>query len=150
LQEHDTINAIECAPSGAYCPVTAFRHPAVGVAGAVSGAVVVPPHADVPGLWLAARRNQLFVHPLPGSRVRGFAPLNAPCCEQGFFWTLAGDERGDSDCAGVQASRCRGPSSRAGGLRYSRACPFGAVASEENPANFSNAPSRRDGGCSGV
>lgn len=90
LQEHDLLGLVESKPKGAYRPVTAFGHLGVSLA----GVVVVPPHAGVPALWLSASRNRLYVHPLPGSQVRGFAPLHAPCCERGFFALSQGRDVG--------------------------------------------------------
>lgn len=81
LSEHDFLGLIESAPVGPQRSVVALPN----ATGASSGAVVVPPHTGIPALWLAARRNQLFVHPLPGVHFRGFAPLHAPCCDSGFF-----------------------------------------------------------------
>jgi len=81
LHEHDFIGPVDSHPLRPYRPVAAWRHPG----GLSAGAVVVPPHANLPALWLVSQRNQLFVHPLPSACLRGFAPLHAPCCEGGFF-----------------------------------------------------------------
>eukprot|EP00931_Biecheleriopsis_adriatica_P056191 TRINITY_DN33294_c0_g1_i1.p1 TRINITY_DN33294_c0_g1~~TRINITY_DN33294_c0_g1_i1.p1 ORF type:complete len:1418 (-),score=316.41 TRINITY_DN33294_c0_g1_i1:148-4401(-) len=85
LVEHDLLGLVQAPnPQEPYRPVAALHD----AAGQPAGAVVVPPHTGVPALWLAARRNQLFIHPLPGDRHRGFAALSAPCCGQGFFSLL--------------------------------------------------------------
>eukprot|EP00930_Biecheleria_cincta_P027399 TRINITY_DN19257_c0_g1_i1.p1 TRINITY_DN19257_c0_g1~~TRINITY_DN19257_c0_g1_i1.p1 ORF type:complete len:1549 (-),score=302.72 TRINITY_DN19257_c0_g1_i1:13-4632(-) len=88
LVEHDFLGLVQAPPAAAgwtpYQPVAMLSD----AAGQPNGAVLVPPHAGLPALWLAARRNQLFVHPLPGCRRRGFAGLSAPCCGSGFFSLL--------------------------------------------------------------
>ncbi|CAE8583292.1 unnamed protein product, partial [Polarella glacialis] len=84
LVEHDFLGLVQTPSGGPYQPVAMLQD----AAGQPAGAVVVPPHVGMPGLWLTARRNQLFVHPLPGDRHRGFAALNAPCCGSGFFSLL--------------------------------------------------------------
>lgn len=85
LHEHQFVGLVESRPPGPYRPVVPIRHPPTSNMPGGSGAIVVPPHAGVPALWLAAARNRLFVHPLPGDQFRGFAPLHAPCCDSGFF-----------------------------------------------------------------
>lgn len=79
--EHDLLGLVERTPDGPHRPVSPLRQPN----GAPGGAVVLPPHDGIPALWLAARRNQLFMHPLPGTRIMGFSQLKAPCCGSGFF-----------------------------------------------------------------
>lgn len=81
LQEHSFLEMVTNKAEGPYRAAVPFRRPRTGQA----GVVVSPPHTGVPALWLAAQRNQLFVHPIPGTQVRSFAPLQAPCCESGFF-----------------------------------------------------------------
>jgi len=82
LHEHDFLGLVEAATHlNAHRPVASLRYPSSSHA----GAIVVPPCLGIPALWLAARQNQLFVHPLPGLRFRGITALHAPCCENGLF-----------------------------------------------------------------
>jgi len=82
LHEHDFLGLVEAATHlNAHRPVASLQYPSSGLA----GAIVVPPCLGIPALWLAARQNQLFIHPLPGLRFRGITALHAPCCENGLF-----------------------------------------------------------------
>ncbi|CAJ1414539.1 unnamed protein product [Effrenium voratum] len=81
LVEHDFLGLVQSAamPYRPVAPLDASGRP--------NGAVAVAPHAGLPALWLVAKRNQLFIHPLPGKQHRGLAALSAPCC-QGLFAVL--------------------------------------------------------------
>eukprot|EP00929_Paragymnodinium_shiwhaense_P007923 TRINITY_DN111848_c0_g1_i1.p1 TRINITY_DN111848_c0_g1~~TRINITY_DN111848_c0_g1_i1.p1 ORF type:complete len:1443 (-),score=280.36 TRINITY_DN111848_c0_g1_i1:120-4448(-) len=96
IQEHEMLSLVESTPSAAYRPVASFEHP-----GGTAGAVVVSPHAGVSALWLAAKRNQLHIHPLPGAQVRSFAPLHAACCERGFFAVSEGADAAQAAAAQI-------------------------------------------------
>lgn len=87
LVEHDLLGLVSARPSGPFSMVSPLRAPG----GAPGGAVVLPPHGGIPAVWLAARRNQLFLHPLPGTQLRSLAQLNAPCCGAGFFALSQGE-----------------------------------------------------------
>jgi len=105
--EHDMLGIIERMPDGPHRAVAALSH----AGGIPAGAVVVPPHTGIPALWLSARRNKLFVHPLPGTQVCGFAQLKAACCGNGFF----GLARPPQDSSGPVAAQVLAPAV-AGGL----------------------------------
>lgn len=81
LAEHGFLGLVRAHADGPHRAVVPMRGPGAPAA----GAAVLPPHGGVPALWLAARRNQLFVHPLPGTQLSCIAPLAAPCCGSGFF-----------------------------------------------------------------
>jgi len=93
--EHDLLGLVDGTPMGPYRPVSALSQRG----GGPGGAVVSPPHPGVPALWLAARRNQLHVHPLPGERILSFTSLHAPCCGVGFFALSAPEGNGEGSVA---------------------------------------------------
>lgn len=105
IVQHNFLSLVERPPAGphrATVVITPHKHKPNSQQTAGGGSVVVPPHAGIPCLWLAAQRNVLFVHPLPGTTLRAITQLQAPCCGSGFF-ALSQADGAESTAAQVLA-----------------------------------------------